>query len=79
MDDNKKFKIPSMRVNLHIILLVVILLIAIVAVYRLYKWNQGTDLDMDVSDVDPSEFDIETLDMIIPMDASLLEIGRAHV
>ena len=75
MDDNKKFKIPSMRVNLHIILLVVILLIAIIAVYRLYKWNQGTDLDTDVSDVDPSEFDIETLDMIIPMDASLLE-GR---
>ncbi len=73
MDDNKKFKMPSMRVNLHIILLVVILLIAVVAVYRLYRWNQGTDLDMDVSDVDPSEFDIETLDMIIPMDASLLE------
>ena len=44
MDDNKKFKIPSMRVNLHIILLVVILLIAIIAVYRLYKWNQGTEI-----------------------------------
>ena len=75
MDDNKKIKMPSLRVNLHILLVVIILLIAAIAIFRLYKWNQGTDLDMDVGDVDPSEFDIETLDMIIPMDASLLE-GR---
>ncbi|MCM1134580.1 MAG: hypothetical protein NC400_03300 [Clostridium sp.] len=75
MDDNRKSKKPSLKVNLHIILIAVILLIAAVAIFRLYRWNQGSELDADVEDVDPSEFDIETLDMIIPMDASLLE-GR---
>ena len=75
MDENKNLKKPSLRVNLHIILVVAILLIAAVAVYRLYRWNQGAPLDADVGDVDPSEFDIETLDMIIPMDTSAFE-GR---
>lgn len=62
----------NFRVNLHIILIAAIVLIAVVAVYRLYRWNKGTPLDTDTSDVDPSEFDVETLDMILPMDASLL-------
>ena len=65
---------PGFHVNLHIILIAVIVLIAAISVYRLNKWNKGTTIDTD--DVDPSAFDIETLDMIIPMDASLLE-GRA--
>lgn len=63
------------RVNLHIVLVAAILLIAIVSVYRLYKWNQGVPLDTDTEDVDTSQFDIEALDMILPMDSSLLE-GR---
>lgn len=63
------------HVNLHIIFIAAILLIAVTAVYRLNRWNKGTDLDADTEDVDPSQFDIETLDMILPMDASLLE-GR---
>lgn len=65
----------SFRVNLHIVLVAAILLIAIVSVYRLYKWNQGVPLDTDTEDVDTSQFDIEALDMILPMDSSLLE-GR---
>lgn len=60
------------RVNLHIVLIAAILLIAIVSVYRLYKWNQGVPLDTDTEDVDTSQFDIEALDMILPMDSSLL-------
>lgn len=75
MEENKKSGNKSLRLNLHIILVAAILLIAALAIFRLYKWNLGTDLDSDVGDVDPSEFDVETLDMIIPMDASLLE-GR---
>ena len=63
----------KMRFNLHLILLATILLIAGTAVYRLYRWNQGTPIeDLDTEEVDPSQFDIETLDMILPMDASLL-------
>lgn len=65
----------SFHINLHFILLAVIIFIAAFAVYRVYKWNQsGEQLEID-PDVDTSEFDIETLDMILPMDAALLE-GR---
>lgn len=70
MNDNKKFKI-----NLHIILISAIVLIAAVSVYRLVKWNQGTRIEDDDTQVDASEFDVEALDMIIPMDSSRLE-GR---
>lgn len=34
----------NFRVNLHIILIAAIVLIAVVAVYRLYRWNKGTPL-----------------------------------
>lgn len=60
------------HVNLHFILIAAILLIAIVSVYRLYRWNKGVPLDTDTADVDTSQFDIEALDMILPMDSSLL-------
>ncbi|MDE5907358.1 MAG: hypothetical protein K2H52_01205 [Lachnospiraceae bacterium] len=63
---------PGIHVNLHIILIASIFLIAIVAAYRLYKWNKGVPLDTDTADVDTSQFDVEPLDMIIPMDSSLL-------
>lgn len=65
----------SLQLILHIALLAAIVLIAVVSVYRLYRWNQGTPLNIDSDDFDASQFDIETLDMIIPMDSSLLE-GR---
>lgn len=61
------------HLNLHIVFIVAILLIAIISVYRLYKWNQGTPEDPDTENVDTSQFDIEALDMIIPMDSALLE------
>lgn len=61
------------RINLHIILIAAILLIAVVSVYRLYRWNKGVPLDTDTEDIDSSQFDVEPLDMILPMDSSLLE------
>lgn len=63
------------KINLHIVFLVAILLIGAFSVYRLIRWNQGTTIEESESDIDPSEFDVETLDMIIPMDSSRLE-GR---
>lgn len=62
----------GVHVNLHIILIAAIFLIAIVSAYRLYKWNKGVPLDTDTPDVDTSQFDVEPLDMILPMDSSLL-------
>ena len=63
------------KINLHIIFIVAILLIAALSVYRLVRWNQGTTIEESDVEVDPSAFDVETLDMIIPMDSSRLE-GR---
>lgn len=72
-EGNGTSKLPF-RINFHIVLIIAILIIAVTSVYRLVKWNQGTILE-DNTDVDTSQFDIEALDMIIPMDTSLLE-GR---
>ena len=70
--ENKETKGKS-QVVIHLILVAAILLIAGIAVFRLAKWNQGTQLDTDTEDIDTSQFDIETLDMILPMDAARLE------
>ncbi len=63
------------HINLHIIMIAAILIIAAISVYRLNRWNKGTILEDNGENVDTSQFDIEVLDMILPMDASLLE-GR---
>jgi hypothetical protein len=70
--NNEKEKKP-LKINFHIILILAIVLIAGVSVYRLLRWNQGTKLSSDDFQSDTSEFDIETLDMIIPLDSSRLE------
>lgn len=66
-------KKPRTQMLFHIILIAAILFIAVFSIYRLYKWNLGTPEDPDESEVDASQFDIEALDMIIPMDIALLE------
>ena len=64
---------PHIQLGLHLILLAVILFIGGFSVYRLVKWNQGTKLEKIDPNEDTSEFDIETNDMIIPMDSSRLK------
>lgn len=73
MENNEKKK-GGFHFNLHMILIIVILLIAAFSVYRLNRWNKGTTPESN-DDVDTSQFDVEALDMIIPMDSSRLE-GR---
>lgn len=63
------------HVNLHLVMIAAIIIIAAISVYRLNRWNKGTILEDDGENIDTSQFDIEVLDMILPMDASLLE-GR---
>ena len=62
----------NFKINFHLVLILAIVIIGAISVYRLVKWNQGTELE-DNTDIDTSQFDIETLDMIIPMDSSRLE------
>lgn len=66
-------KKTGFKINFHIVIIAAILLIAAFSVYRLNRWNQGTAIADDGVEVDPSQFDVEALDMIIPMDASRLE------
>lgn len=73
MENNEKKK-KGFHFNLHMILIIAILLIAAISVYRLNRWNKGTTIENN-DDVDTSQFDVEALDMIIPMDSSRLE-GR---
>lgn len=63
---------PRFRINLHMILIAAIIIIAATSVYRLNKWNQGTKQEEDDEDIDTSQFDIEVLDMILPMDSAKL-------
>lgn len=64
---------PRFHLNLHIFLIAAILIIAAISIYRLDRWNKGTKLSDDAEDIDTSQFDIEVLDMILPMDSSKLE------
>ena len=58
----------------HIVILSLIGIIIIIAAYRLIRWNSGAyNRDKDVAQVDPSEFDVEVLDMIIPMESKRFE------
>jgi len=59
----------------HICILAAIVVIAGIAALRLYLWDKGTtsNREADIEQVDPSEFDVEAMDMIIPIDSSRLE------
>lgn len=70
--DSPKDGKSGFHVNLHVILIAAILVIAAISVYRLNKWNQGTNASEDDTNIDTSQFDIEVLDMILPMDSSKL-------
>lgn len=63
--------VKTFKFNLHFILILAIILIGAFSAYRLNKWNQG--ITLDDTPIDTSEFDIEVLDMIMPMDSSRLE------
>lgn len=62
------------RLNPHLILLAVILLIAAVSLIKLVIWNIGTRSDYDPENLEDG-FDVEALDTIVPLPASALE-GR---
>lgn len=76
-NEQNQSSVPSsghgFKINFHIVIIAAILLIGAFSAYRLIRWNQGTAIEDDDTDIDPSQFDVEALDMIIPMDASRLE------
>ena len=59
----------------HIVLLTAIVVVIAIGAIQLYRWNTGaiSNREADIEQIDPAEFDVETLDMIIPLDSSRLE------
>lgn len=62
------------KINLHFVILGAVLFILVFAVIRLLIWNKGITIKPDENQ-DPSAFDVETMDSIIPLNPSLLK-GR---
>lgn len=67
--EKKKF---TFHINIHVILISLIVIIFGISAFRLYKWNQGEELEIDPT-VDTSEFDVEALDSIMPLPSSKQE------
>lgn len=60
------------RINIHAILLGFIVVIVGFSAYKLYQWNKGVPSDYD-PDYQTTDFDVEALDMIIPLASNKLE------
>lgn len=67
-----KKKQKQFHLNLHIVLLSAIVIILLICIYRLYKWNKGTPSDYDPN-FQTTEFDVEVLDSIFPLAPDKLE------
>ena len=63
-NDKKKFKI-----NIHMILIAIIVVVLGISAVQLIRWNRGETITLDPNE-DTSEFDIEVLDELIPMSPS---------
>lgn len=60
------------RINIHVIILGVIVLIVGFSAYKLYQWNKGVPSDYDPN-YQTTDFDVEALDTIIPLSQNKLE------
>lgn len=69
--DTKKNNVPF-HINPHIVILSVIVIIVIIIAYKLYVWNIGVPSDYDPN-YQTTDFDIEALDIIIPLDPDKLK------
>lgn len=68
----KETKPKKFRLNIHVILIAVIVIILGISGYKLLKWNHGETLEYDPNE-DTSEFDVEALDELMPIAASAKE------
>lgn len=60
------------HINIHVIILGIIVLLVGFSAYRLYRWNKGVPSDYDPN-YQTTDFDIEAMDLIIPLAPDLLE------
>lgn len=60
------------QINGHVIFFCILGVVFLITIIRLILWNRGTDSGYDPNET-TSEFDVEVLDYIQPLDPSLLE------
>ncbi|MCM1048737.1 MAG: SGNH/GDSL hydrolase family protein [Clostridiales bacterium] len=72
IDEDSDTKKPAFQVNAHIVLVSIIVLIFAIIAFRLYKWNKGVQSSYDPN-ADIEVVELETLDIIMPMDPDNLE------
>ena len=71
---NKKIikKKKKQKYNFHLIFFVVVIVLFIFAIVKFLLWNKGEDSGYDPNEI-TTEFDVETMDHIQPMESSRLE------
>lgn len=59
-------------INLHLIFFIVVIALFLFAIIKFFLWNKGETSDYDPNEI-TTEFDVETMDHIQPMDSSRFE------
>lgn len=74
MEQNKKKrkKTKKQSINYHLLFFIIVILLFIFAIVRFLLWNKGEDSGYDPNEI-TTEFDVETMDHIQPMDISRFE------
>ena len=68
----KKKSVKKQSFNYHILFFIVVIILFIFAIVKLLLWNKGEDSGYDPNEI-TTEFDVETMDHIQPMDISRFE------
>lgn len=70
--NKKKKKTRKSSLNFHLIFFVVVIIIFVFAIVKLLLWNKGEESGYNPDEI-TTEFDVETMDHIQPMDISRFE------
>lgn len=68
----KKKKKTAIKYNFHMIFFIVVIALFLFAIIKFLLWNKGESSDYDPNEI-TTEFDVETMDHIQPMDTSRFE------
>ncbi|MDR2889516.1 MAG: hypothetical protein LBV33_06730 [Lachnospiraceae bacterium] len=67
MDEKEK----KIKINLHLVVLAIIVIVFGTAIFILVRWDKGVESDYDPSVV-TTEFDVEEMDMLIPLEPAIM-------
>lgn len=67
-----KKKRPKQKYNFHLIFFIIVIALFLFAIIKFIMWNKGEDSGYDPNEIS-TEFDVETMDHIQPMDTSRFE------